>query len=210
MSIANFADLLTQVTRLMDGENVSVTELSYETLVQVVGQAERRIYREVRSRHNEKAFSAVTVSSNLATLPTDFEACSVVHFGKKALEPVSEEWLREYNDNGATGDCVYFCEAGDSLMFGPAVADSTALQGRYFYRHPDLTTATFAANTLIANEPDLFIHACLAEGVAFFQKDPTYWEQKYQDVRDRINADKNRTAYSAGRIRIRPSTQLMG
>lgn len=210
MSVANFADLLTQVTRLMDGENVSVTELSYATLVQVVGQAERRIYREVRSRHNEKAFSAVTVTSNAAALPADFQACSVVHFGGKALQPVSEEWLREYNDNGATGDCMYFCEAGSSLMFGPAVANATALQGRYFYRHPDLTTDTFAANTLMANEPDLFIHACLAEGVAFFQKDPTYWEQKYQDVRDRINADKNRTAYSAGRIRIRPSTQLMG
>lgn len=208
--IANFADLLTQVTRLMDGENVSVTELSYETLVQVVGQAERRIYREVRSRHNEKAFDAVTVSGNLAALPADFEACSVVHFGGKALQPVSEEWLMEYIDNGSTGDCVYFCEAGDSLMFGPAVADATALQGRYFYRHPDLTPATFAANTLMANEPDLFIHACLAEGVAFFQKDPTYWEAKYAGTRDRINADKNRTAYSAGRIRVRPSTQLMG
>lgn len=210
MSIANFADLLTQVTRLMDGEDVSVTELSYATLSQVVGQAERRIYREVRSRHNEKAFDAVTVSSNLAALPDDFQACSVVHFGSKPLQPVPEEWLLEYIANGATGDCMYFCEAGDSLMFGPAVADATALQGRYFYRHPDLSPTTFAANTLIANEPDLFIHACLAEGVAFFQKDPTYWEQKYQDTRDRINADKNRTAYSAGRIRVRPSTQLIG
>lgn len=210
MSIASYSDLLVQVTRLMDGEDVTATELTLGTLNQIVGQAERRIYREVRSRHNEKAFSSLTVTSNLATLPTDFEASSVVHFGKAPLLPVPEEWLREYLNNGATGDCKYFAEAGASFMFGPSVADATTVQGRYFYRHPDLTSSTFAANTLMANEPDLFVHAILAEGVAFFAKDPRYWEAKYQDTRDRINAAKNRTAYSAGRIRIRPSTQLMG
>lgn len=210
MTVASFSDLLVQVTRLMDGENVSVTELSYATLRQVIGQAERRIYRDVRSRHNEKAFASVTVSGNLAALPDDFEACSVVHFGAKPLQPVPEEWLLTYLDNGASGDCMYFCEAGDSLQFGPAVADGTSLQGRYFYRYPALSPTTFDANALMANEPDLFIHACLAEGVAFFSKDPTYWEAKYESTKDRINADKNRTAYSAGRIRVRPSTQLMG
>lgn len=131
MSIASYSDLLVQVTRLMDGEDVTATELTLGTLNQIVGQAERRIYREVRSRHNEKAFSSLTVTSNLATLPTDFEASSVVHFGKAPLLPVPEEWLREYLNNGATGDCKYFAEAGASFMFGPSVADATTVQGRY-------------------------------------------------------------------------------
>ena len=210
MSITSFSGLLTQVTRLIDGDDVSVSSIAVATLEQVIAQAEKRIYREVRSRHNEKAFSAVTVSGNLATLPADFEACSTVHFGGKALTPMPEDWIRGYIDNGATGDCLYFAEAGPALYFGPAVANSTAVQGRYFCRLPDLNSTTLPTNALIAAEPDLFIYAILVEAAPFFSKDAGYWEAKYSSIRDRINSDKTRAAYSAGRIRVRPSTSLMG
>lgn len=207
--IASFDDLLLQVTRLMDGDNVSASELETATLLQVVSMAERRIYRELRSRLNQKAWTQ-TVTSNAITLPTDFEACAVVHFGGEPLQPVAEEWLRSYLDHNPTGDCRYFAEAGNALFFGPSVANGTAVQGRYFYRLPDLSSATFSANTLIAREPDLFLYACLTEGVSFFGKDPQYWEAKYQAVRDRINTDSVMTAASAGRIIVRPSARLIG
>lgn len=208
--IASYADLLTQVTRLIDGDDVSVSSIAIATLDQVIAQAERRVYREVRSRHNEKAFSGVTVTSNLAPLPADFEACSTVHFGGKALIPMPEDWVREYLDNGATGECLYFAEAGPSLYFGPAVANGTAVQGRYFCRLPDLSAATLPTNALMAAEPDLFVYAILVEAAPFFSREPMYWDAKYSSIRDRINSDKNRAAYSAGRIRVRPSTSLMG
>lgn len=201
--IASYTDYLVQITRLIDGDDVTASEVSTETLNQVIGLAERKIYRDVRSRFNEKAFSAVTVTGNLATLPTDFEAVSIVHFGKLALLPCAEEWLREYIEEGHTGDCKHFAAAGNSLMFGPAVADGTALQGRYFCRLPDLTPATFAANALIAREPDLWIYAALVEAAPFFvnaQKQGQMFMEKYEQIKDRVNVDSSRIATNAGRV----------
>jgi hypothetical protein len=211
--IGSYAALLDTLMRLIDGEDTSVSDISTQTLGQCINAGERRLYREVRSRHNEKAFSSVTVTSNAASLPSDFEACSVVHFGGIPLKPVSEEWLREFLDSNPSGGARFFCEAGSSLMFGPAVGDSTAVQGRYFYRIADLTAANFSSNELMTYEPDLFVYAALAESGPYFgaehmQRIP-YWEAKYASIRDRINTNKNRAAYSAGRMTVRPSTPLM-
>lgn len=213
MSITSYAGLLTELTRLIDGEDASISNISTGTLSQIVNMGERRIYREVRSRHNEKAFSGVTVTSNAATIPADFEACSVVHFGSIPLIPVSEEFLRAYLDGNPAGDCRYFAEAGSSLMFGPSVADGTSVQGRYFYRIADLTEANFSSNALMSKEPDLFVYAALAESGPYFGEEHMrripFWEAKYASIRDRINQAKVNTAYSAGRISRRPSVPVM-
>lgn len=211
-TFSSYSGFLVAVNRLIDGDNVSASDIPTASLMQFVELAEKRIYREVRSRHNEKAFSALTTTSNLATLPTDFEACSIVHFGGIPLDPVPEEWIREYLDGSPSGDCEYFAEAGGSLIFGPTVADGTTVQGRYFYRHPDLTADTYAANTLIQKEPDLFLYATLLEGAPYMGQDNRVplWTARYESIRDKLNADKTRAAYSAGRIKARPSTRLMG
>src|SRR6478752_2110429 len=104
MSITTFAGFLDQLTRLLDGDEVSASDVNTATLRQIVSLGERRIYREVRSRHNEKAFDTVLTSNNAATLPLDFEASSVVHFGGQALEPVPEEFILEYGTYGAGHD----------------------------------------------------------------------------------------------------------
>lgn len=212
MSIASYSDYMVQITRLMDGDDVSATEIAAATLEQIIGLAERRIYREVRSRFNEKSFSGVTVTGNLATLPTDFEAISLVHFGDQALEPRAEEWMRQYLLPSRTGPCRYFAAAGNALQFGPAVTDGTVLQGRYFHRFDDLTAATFSANTLLAREPDLWIYAALVEAAPFFAgagDQSQMFAAKYQGIRDALNSDSARVATNAGRVTRSPSAGMI-
>lgn len=207
MSLSGF---FTDVHRLMYGDDVSASNLPIATLQQALSLAEARIYSEVRSRHNEKPFSGVTVTGNLAPIPADFEACSSVHFGRQELEPKPEAWVREYLLNSPAGNCQFFAEAGDSFTFGPAVADATDLQGRYYYRWPALTSTNFDDNDLMANEPKLFLYCTLAEGAPLFGQNPTIWEAKYQAALERVNNAKNRAAYSNGRAKVRPSTRLIG
>lgn len=211
MSFTTYAGLLEELTRLIDGEDTNVSDVSVRTLGQIVSLGERRIYREVQSRWNLKAFAALTVTSNLATIPADWESTDVVHFGKKALEPVADDWLRDYLQNNLAGEVRYFASTGTQFTFGPPVANGTAVQGRYFARLPDLSATTFGANTLIAKEPDLFLYGCLSQSAPFFGQDARVpmWEARYVQIRDAINEAAMRTAYSAGRLRIRPSTQLM-
>lgn len=209
--IDTWSEFLVTLTRLIDGDDVSISDVSNDSLTAIISLGERRIYREVRSRHNEKAFSAVTVASNLAAIPDDFESSSVLHFGGKALIPAAEEWLREYLDGGPTGDCRYFAEAGGSFQFGPAVADGTALQGRYFYRWPDLNATTLPSNTLFLKENDLFLYGCLAESAPFFGQDARVpmWDARYRSIKDRINKERERGAFSAGRIARTNSTPVL-
>ena len=210
--IASYADYLVQVMRLIDGDDVSVSEIATATMGQIIGLACARVYRHTRSRYNEKAFSGVLTSSNEAPLPADFEAISVVHFGRKALRPASEEWLLDYLDCNPTGDAEFFCSAGTALKFGPAVADATAVQGRYFYRAPELTPANFSANTLIAREPDLFIYAALVEAIPFFEKANDQGQMflaKFTQIVDAVNLETSRTATNAGRLTRTNSTRLV-
>lgn len=213
MSLTTYSGLLVELHRLISGDDAnSSTEIPYSTIEDVLLLGQRRVYRDVRSRHNEKAFSSVTVTGNLATIPADWEATSTIHFGKEALIPKPEDWIRSYIEAGAAGECRYFAEAGGSFYFGPAVANSTAVQGRYFCRYDNLAEANISANTLYQKEPDLFLYAALAESGEFFPVGARLqvWESKYRGIVDTLNNAKNRAAYSGGRITRTPSTRLIG
>lgn len=209
--ITTWSQFLNRLSSLIAGDDTGSTSVAVSTLEAVISMGEERLYRELRSRFNEKSFSALTVTSNAATIPADFEASSIVHFGKKPLDPVSEEFLREYLNGNPTGDARYFAAAGPSFLFGPAVADGTAVQGRYFYRLPALTAATLPTNALFAVANDLFIYAALCESAPFFEQDVRIpiWNAKYESIRDSLNRGTHRAAYSAGRIRVRPSTPVL-
>ena len=201
--------LYVAITRLLDGEDVTISDVSVDSLDQLLTVAQQRIYRDVRSRWNEVDFGgATTVTSNLATLPADFEDASIVHFGRQALIPTSETVIRDYwADSGASanGTELYFARAGNALTFYPAQADGAVLQGRYFARLPLLTDTTMSTNLLYQNADDLFIYACLVESADFFGETPKMagWESKYESIVSALNTNSHRAAYSVGRLQQR-------
>lgn len=192
-----------------EGENPG--DASVGTLQTVIGLAESRIYRELRTGYNEVAFSG-NVTSNAFALPADFRSASLVHFGGLPLEPVSPEFLQEFNDGHSSGDCKYFAQVARAFKFGPAVADGTALQGTYFKALDALSETSLPANTLFAAANDLFLFACMVEAAPLygFQDQLQIWDTKYQIVKDALNLERQRASYSAGRMKRRPSTVLMG
>lgn len=212
MSIGSYSDLLVQVTRLLDGEDVSVSDLPVGTLRHAIELAEAKIYRDVRTRFNELSFTGVEVTDNAAPIPADFKSLSLLHFGGTPLLPAAEDWVREYLDHQVGGRARHFAVAGGSFIFAPAVSDGVLLEGRYFARLPALDAVTFAANTLIAAAPELFLYATLVEAAPFFSQPDRVpmWLAKYGEIAERLNLERRNAAYSAGRIRIGPSTRLLG
>lgn len=216
----SYSAFLVEIMRLMDGDELSPSDLPLNTLQQVVSLAERRIYGDARTRYNQKSFStalingavaAVEVTNNLAPIPDDFEAISAIHFGKKPLLPQSDEFLREFNLANSSGDCIYFAAVGAEFTFGPAVADGTLLEGSYYCRMPALDATTALTNQLFIQEHDLFMAAAMLEGCPIFKKYaeiPT-WEMKYRTIVDRVNKRTENAAYTAGRMRVRPSAKVL-
>lgn len=209
--ITTYADFLVHLGRMVTFEGDNPGDASIATLQTVLTLAQTRIYRDLETEHTEKEW-VVTVSGNRITLPDDFRSASVVHFGKKTLEPVSYEFLRQELDNGATGDTKFFARLGNYFYFSPAVADGTAVQGTYYCALPELSESTIAANALFKDAPDIFLFACMVEAAPMygFQDQLGIWEAKYQQVKDSLNLGHRREAYNAGRMKRRPSTQLMG
>jgi len=213
--MTSYSAFLVELTRLLTGDELSPTDLPIATLQQIVGLAENRIARDVRSVYNEQAFSAAAVppvvTNNLAPLPADFQASSIVHLGKFALLPKPEAFVIEFNQCRQTGDTLYFAVAGNNFTFAPPASDTTELQGRYYFRQPPLDSVTAPTNSLFNNEYDIYLYASLAEGAPIFNKlaELPAWEAKYGLVLSQVNQRFQNAAFSAGRARVSPSTRLM-
>lgn len=208
--ITTYSGLLVELTRLIDGEDVSSSEIAVGTLEQVIAMGEKRLYRDLRTRYNEKAWG-ITTTGNLATLPADFIAPSVIHFGKAPLFPVAENTLLEYLEHAGGGQCKFYCESGPALQFAPAVANGTVLQGRYFCSLPALSSVTLPTNALFAAAEDLFIYAALTESAPFFGQDARIplWNAKYDAILKDLNRLSAMAAFGSGRIRRGNSTRAV-
>jgi hypothetical protein len=215
-----YAELMIDIMRLIDGDEASPTDIPKNTLTQIISLGEQRIYKDVRSRFNEKDFAdaivgavvtPVVVTGNLAPIPDDFEATSTAHFGKLLLRPTSEATVIEFNQFNPTGDVVWFAEAGANFTFSPPAEEAAQLQGRYFFHWPALDQDNAAANDLFQAAGDLFTFAALCEGAPVFGKSDQVplWEAKYRAAADRVNRSSAKAAYSAGLMSMRPSTRLM-
>lgn len=211
-SIDTLAKLYVEITRLLDGEDVTISDVSVPTLERLLVVAQQRIYRDVHSRFNEKDFSSVSVTNNLAPIPSDYKELSEAHFGKKTLIPVSKEVIRDYWAMTG-GDAKYVARVGNNLTFWPPVADGTTLQGSYYFAYPDLSDAVgnFTSNLLFQEADDLFIYGALVESASFFGETEkmTTWQSKYLSIAGQLNEKSHRAAYSA-RLQVRPSASLCG
>lgn len=209
-NITTMAKFYVEVTRLLDGEDVTVSDVSVATLSRLAVVAQKRIYRDVHSRFNEKAFSSTTVTGNLAPLPADFKELSIVHVGRQALIPVDEAVIHDYWASSGTVE-KYVARAGSNLTFWPALADGTQIQGRYFFAWPDIDDTNLASNLLFQEADDLFIYATLVEAAPFFGEGEkmVIWQEKYLSIATELNRQTHRTAY-AKRIQVRPSVGICG
>ncbi len=211
--ITTLASFYTEVTRLMDGEDPTVSDVSVDSLNRLLRVAQRRIYRHMRTRYNEKAFAGVVSTGNLAPIPADFEAGSDLQVGGVSLEPVPRQVLDQYQQDyvGNSGKPQKFTRVGSAFSFWPALTDGTAINGTYYARLPDLTDSSIATNALFQVADDLFIFGCLVESATFFGADKRMqvWEAKYQSIKSDLNRSDMRAAYSVGRAKRTSSTRIL-
>lgn len=209
MTIGAYSELLTRVSALLHGEgaNFGAQPNDSETLDIVVNMAENRIYRDVRSRYNQKDFTALTTTSNAVNIPADLIAVARIWINAKPLEATTEEFIREYNANGSTGDCTYYAQSGNTIIFAPALANGTAIIGRYYARLPALKT-TFS-NAMFAAYEDLFVYACLLEGENFWPIiNAPKWAAFYENIKQSIVYDEKNAIYNGSTIKRKPSVGL--
>lgn len=209
--ITTYADLLGQLARMVTFEGENPGDASPGVIATLLGIAENRIYRDVRSSYNMAEFGpSDTTTGNAYAIPSTLKAVASLTFGGAALEPVSPAFIQQRLQYGDTSGPRYFANQANTLIFAPAVADGTQLQGFYYARLPSLTPASLPSNALFAAASDLFLYAVMVEAAPMygFQDQMDLWNARYQSVVTALNQEQQMTAYSAGRLRRR--SVLMG
>lgn len=146
----------------------------------------------------ESALS-VTLSNNVAALPTDYLGLRVAYFsGYPPLKRITLEQMysRYPRGHGSAGICKYIARNRSQFEFGPE-SQSGSLIGTY-YAKPTLLrsfASDAAAHFLIVNFPQMCLWGSLLAAEAFIKNDARLgiWAQAYdmelKTYRDRFRAE---------------------
>lgn len=197
MNFANYAAFRAAVLQLLDGDDISQSDLSVPVMDLIIGAGEVRLYRELRSSTQDTVLS-ISTTSNLAPLPADFlELRGAPYIANKVVatyapwEAVTNQ-IQLQSDAISVSNPIRYTFQGDNLLFYPAQADGTTVTGQYYKRFPDLSTGL---NALFTRHPDVFIYAALAESAPFLGESARLpiWEGKYtQLVQDASEQERRR------------------
>lgn len=202
MSYSTYSAFRSAVLRMIDGDDAG-SSLSTETLDLLISFGESRVYLGdatvpgLRAASMEKPLS-LTVTDNLASLPADCLALSIVLADGKPLDYVPEHDALRLMYSGGTPR--HYSQQGASLTFHPPASGTVA--GRYYARPAPLKTALPAVFT---QYPECFLFAALAEAAPFIGEDSRLpmWKQLWTDwMRSASNTERQRSTHGA-RLTIR-------
>ena len=202
MAITNYTSLSQALPAWLD---VGTDSLS-SVVSDLITNAEKRIFREVRVPEMEKALSA-SISSGAIAVPSDFVELKFAYIDSNPtqyLQIVSPSYIYErYPTRGSSGMPVVLARDGGNFIFGPYPDSDYAVKGTYYARLSDIGSS---ASALVASHPDLYLYACLVESEPLFGRDQrmALWEAKYREIRDLVNGEGQRANFS-GNMTIRPA-----
>ena len=202
MNFASYADFREKVRVLIEGDEIGET-FSTTTLDLIIGLAEQRIYRDLRVSGMYSYFTPYNATSNSLALPTDLLSLDRVDIDGKQLE-ITDTWrVSQLLDGNATAsDTTYCAELGGSLIFWPAVSDTTDIYLGYYARPADISAGI---NGVVSRYPEVFLYASVAEAAPFLGEDARVglWEQKYANALAQANKEDRWRTYDGSPIRVR-------
>lgn len=206
MAYATYDDFRGAVQLLWDGDTVSsVIQPFVVDQIITLGEALVHYGNEaglgpLRASSMEAPLNQV-VANNLAPLPDDCMELSIAWIDDGVpLDVVSESDLRKRLKWMPGGDARKIAQAGDSIIFSPAVEDGAVLGGRYYARPPALKDELHAT---FNRYPELYVYAALVAGAPFlgFTKRIATWQGFYSRLLAEANSVERRRVHSGGRLR---------
>jgi hypothetical protein len=184
VNFSSYTDFRNKVQVMLDGDDISTSDLSTATLDLLIGSGEQRVYRDLRSSAQDTALS-LTITSNVATLPTDFLSLRGAPYVGTFKTATYAPWEAVQNliqiGTDSANHPVRYTFQGDTMIFYPPQPTGTVVGGRYFKRFADISTGL---NAFFTRHPDVFFYAALAESAPFLgeQSRLQVWEAKYAQL----------------------------
>lgn len=201
MAINNWTALTQALPAWLDCATSDISSV----LAELVDNAEKRIFRELRTPDMEQALS-VNISSGLATIPSDFIELKYAYIDgnpTQYVQSVPTSYIYDrYPSRGSEGKPVVMARDGSSWIFGPSPDSDYVIKGTYYRTPSSIGSAT--NNSLLTKYGDLYLYATLLETEPLFGRDPrmAIWEGKYRMVKELINGEADRSRLG-GNLTIR-------
>ena len=203
MQFNSYPDFRNRVQSLLDGDDISESDLSVPILDTIIGAGEVRVYRDIRSSTQDTALS-ITATNNVAPLPADYLELKGAPYTPKFKTAKYEPWevVQNYIQTGCTlsGQVTFYTFEGDTMIFYPP--QDGAITGRYYKRFADISTGL---NALFTRHPDLFIYAALSESAPFLGETTRLpiWQDKYSELAQAANEQERRRVTRGSKLATR-------
>jgi hypothetical protein len=162
--------------------------------------AEYRIYRELRVRQMETAYSG-TISSGVIALPSGFKGWKTLRIASSPAQILQatdlDSLMRQYPTRSSDGKPAVYAINGSNVEFGPYPDDGYSVAGTYWKQLTALS-ASNESNWLVTDAPELLLWASLSEAAPFLKDDAriAVWEGKYQAARAMLESESRSEAGS--------------
>jgi hypothetical protein len=201
MAITDYNSLTAALPAWLDCATADISAV----ISDLVTNAEKRIFREIRTPDMESALS-VNITAGIATIPTDLIELRYAYVDTNPVRYVqmvpSSFIYDKYPSRVSEGVPQVMARDGASFIFGPYPDSNYTIKGTY-YKTPTAIGAS-TNNALLPKMPDLYLYACLLETEPLLGRDPRMqiWESKYRLVKDLVNGEADRSRLG-GNLSIR-------
>lgn len=203
MNFSSYSDFRNKVQSLLDGDDISTSDLSVSILDLIIGAGEIRVYRDIRSSSQDTALS-ITATNNVAPLPADYLELKGAPYTVKFKAATYAPWevVQNYIQTGCTmsGQVTFYTFEGDTMIFYPP--QTGTITGRYYKRFADISTGL---NALFNRHPDLFIYASLSESAPFLGELTRLplWQGTYAELVASANEQERRRVTRGSKLQTR-------
>jgi len=183
MSLATYADLQNQTISFLHRANL-LDAVAADNVPDLIRLGELWIFRNARTSDMEASLS-VTISSGVATVPTDYAAMKHSRIDGSPSTPLRmrpAKWIYErYPLRSSDGKPFFIGRDGANFVFGPYPDSGYTVLGTY-YAKP--TSIQSSANALFTANPDLYLYAALAEAEGYTKNDKriALWVAKRNEI----------------------------
>ena len=203
MSFANYTAFTASLSSWMD---IGVSDIGASLYADLVTVAEKRIFREARTRDMEESFSTVIAAGTIG-VPSGYLELKSAYIDSTPIQPLERrkaEWIyAEYPNRSSEGVPHYIARDGTTFIFGPYPDSAYTVKGVRYTQPTAISGASLSS--FFTNNPDLYLFACLAESEILLGRDEriAVWEAKYQKILAQVNGLDDREDQSGSNLQMR-------
>ena len=207
MALSSYTELKASVARRLGRSGDTDLEAELDDYIDL---AEARFQRELRLRAQEQRATA-TLSNAYLDLPADFLELRNIQLNSdpiRSLECVSPELIDRNYPQTTTARPQVYAILGSELQFAPSPDQSYTVEIDYWKKF-DALSDDATTNWLLANAPDVYLFATLAEA-AQATGDSAQWQEyetRLAAALDKLKVFDRRASYSGATLRVRPRPQ---